>query len=235
MTLKRQHALILAVVILAGMGLAAAQTTSPTLNPEVTPEATAEPIDCTDEGIIAQQAELDSLLDDLDVQIVEDRDAALGHIYEVGRTYQEIALECGYLPDDLSELFVGTNIERILTALETLDGDPVNGQLLYNGEAPGADGRVLGCSGCHDNGEIAPLTEGTWTRWDEIRRHDPVLADYTFERYIVESIVLPWDYSVPEYPDFRIGMPNNFGDRLSFQDLADLIIYLESQDQLLDD
>lgn len=216
-------------VVLAGMGLAAAQTVTPTPDPEATPE----PVDCSDEGIVALQTELNTLLDDMAAQIAEDRDMALGHLYDVGRAYQNVALECGYLPDDLGDLFVGTNIERILTALQTLDGDPINGQLLYNGEAPGADGRILGCSGCHDNALIAPATEGTWTRWDEIRSQDPALAGYTFEHYIIESIVLPWDYAAPGYPEF--GMPNNFGDRISFQELADLIVYLESQDQLLDD
>lgn len=220
---------LIIMAVLAGIGLSAAQTITPTPDPEVTPE----PVDCSDEGIIALQAELNALLDEFATQMAEDRDVALGHLYNVGRAYQEIALECGYLPDDLGDLFVGTNIERILTALETLNGDPVNGQLIYNGEAPGADGSILGCSGCHNNALVAPLTEGTWTRWDEIRSQDPTLAGYTFDHYIIESIVLPWDYAVPDYPEF--GMPNNFGDRISFQDLADLIIYLESQDQLLDD
>lgn len=220
---------LIIMAVLAGMGLAAAQTITPTPDPEATPE----PVDCSDEGIVALQDELNTLLDDMAAQMAEDRDVALGHLYDVGRAYQNIALECGYLPDDLGDLFVGTNIERILTALETLHGDPINGQLIYNGEAPGADGSILGCSGCHDNALVAPLTEGTWTRWDEIRSQDPALADYTFERYIIESIVLPRDYPVPDYPEFV--MPDNFGDRLSFQDLADLIVYLESQDQLLDD
>jgi hypothetical protein len=50
------------------------------------------------------------------------------------------------------------------------------------------------------------------------------------EHYTVESIIRPWDYFVPTYPEFT--MPNDYKSQLSYQDLADLIAYLSSQDQL---
>jgi len=186
---------------------------------------------CNPDELIEAQAELALLLenfaDDLDV----DPSAALSQLYDVGQEYQTLALDCGHIPDDIGELFVGDDVERIVTALDALSGDPQRGQLLYNNLEVAADGKELGCVGCHSEEETGPLTEGTWTRWDEIRRLEDELEDYSFEEYMVESIVLPWAYLVPAYGEV---MPNNFGDRMSYQDLADIILYLSSQDQFLD-
>ena len=127
---------------------------------------------------------------------------------------------------------VGTDIEAILAELDTVHGDLSNGQLLYNDIETGLDGSVLGCLNCH-NGTTAPATEGTWTRVDEIRLNDPALADYDVRRYLVESIIHPNDYVVPEFiPNL---MPANFGSRLDIQMLADIVAYLESQDQFLEE
>jgi hypothetical protein len=199
---------------------------------EPSPEETPEPVDCSTGGIAVAQAELTLLLRDFGTLVAEDEESALATLYDVGTAYRELALACGHIPDDIGDLYVGEDIDRIMTALEAVPGDPLNGQLLYNSVEFAADGAVLGCAGCHMEEDVAPLTEGTWTRWDEIRSLEPQFADYTFERYIVESIVLPWDYTVPGYPDFT--MPNNFGERLSFQDLVDIIAFLNGQDQFLD-
>lgn len=152
-------------------------------------------------------------------------------LYRVGEQYQAIALECGYLPSDVNELVINTtDVERILEVLDTLTADPLRGQLLYDAQEPSAAGYILGCSGCHTAGEVAPMTEGTWTRWDEERSQEERFAEYDFRRYAVESIVLPWEYFVATYPEYT--MPDFYHDQLSYQDLADLVIYLESQDQL---
>jgi len=211
-----------------------AQTTPPEATPEATAEATAEPTDCTPQGLIAAQAALQAQLDDFAAQIVDEENAssALEALYQVGTAYEQIAIDCGYIPADIGERFVGTDIENILAALEELSGDPIRGQLLYNNEEPAADGSVLACAGCHEGGAVGPTTAGTWTRWDEVRRLDPALANNTFEHFMTESILLPNAYVPPEYSANM--MPQNYGDRLSYQDLADLIIYLESQDQFLD-
>jgi hypothetical protein len=165
------------------------------------------------------------------MNLEEDAEATLSNLYDTGKAYQQLALDCGFIPDDIGELTVGMDVDFILNALENINGDPLKGQLLYNGEEPAADGSGLGCVGCHSDDDIAPVTEGTWTRWDEIHSLEPEFEEYDFAHYVVESVVLPWDYIVPDYGEV---MPNNFGDRLSFQDLADLISYLESQDQYLD-
>jgi hypothetical protein len=144
----------------------------------------------------------------------------LAKLFQVGEAYQELALNCGYIPADAATRTVGNDVARILNTLDTVSGDPLNGQVLYDGD--------LGCSGCHiSDTPIAPATEGTYTRVIEIRLKDPLLADYTPQQYLVESIVQPAHYLVPDYKNVMV---NNFGERLTLQDMADLIAFLESQD-----
>ena len=123
---------------------------------------------CDYDTVVVQQVELQAALDTFADDFATDPDAALERLYTTGQTYQQIALDCGFLPDDLGDLFVGYNLDQVMTALVELPGDPLRGQLLYNGDEPAADGNVLGCSGCHQDEVIAPLTEGTWSRVDEI-------------------------------------------------------------------
>jgi mono/diheme cytochrome c family protein len=117
-----------------------------------------------------------------------------------------------------------TPLEEVMVGLADLTGDPQAGQVLYNG--------ALACAGCHINEAVAPLTEGTWTRTVEVRLAEPQFAGYTGEMYLAESIVHPNDYIVPGYPAGV--MPQNFGDRLSYQELADLIAYLKTYDGPID-
>jgi hypothetical protein len=197
-------------------------------------EPTAQPIEaaCDDPvRLSGQVATLYLSLIDLRERLQAGDQAALGDLYTVGQHYQAFALECGHLPDDVDGLVVNsTDVARVLEVLATLSGDPLRGQLLYDGAEPTASGDVLGCMGCHAGGQVAPLTEGTWTRWDEERSREERFAAYTFEQYAVESILLPWDYFVETYPQFT--MPDFYPEQLSYQDLADLLAYLESQDQL---
>ncbi len=204
-----------------------------------------EDIDCTEAGLatLLEQSTLDS------ETAIED---ALPDLYRVGLAYQQYAVACGYRPSpeetamlaesvlavvDVSTLLqatsVGRDVDAILADLETVDGNLTNGQLLYNGLEPGLDGASLGCAGCHSESEIAPPTSGTWTRVDEIRLQTPELDGYSVDRYLVESIVQPNAYLVPGYQANL--MPTVFGDRLDTQQLADLLAYLKSQDQLLDE
>ncbi len=202
---------------------------------EATPDPTPAPTDCTPDALAETQATLSRTLADFEAMVTAEDDterlAALETLFTVGEAYQQIAFDCGYVPDDINDRTVGTDIVRILEIIADLRGDSINGQLLYTGQSFGADGLELGCSTCHNAEEIAPLTESTWTRWDEIRTLEPELEAMSFEEYIVRSILLPGDYVVPEYNNV---MPPNYGDRMTFQNLADLIRYLESQDQFLD-
>jgi mono/diheme cytochrome c family protein len=123
--------------------------------------------------------------------------------------------------------YVGVNTATpdIVKGLAGLTGDPQHGQQLYMGQTAAA----LPCSGCHLNSAVAPPEPGTWTRVQEERLKQPQFAGYTGEEYIAESIIHPSAYVVPNYSDGL--MPPDFGSRLTYQDLADLIAYLKTQDQ----
>ncbi|MFN8527756.1 MAG: c-type cytochrome [Anaerolineae bacterium] len=118
---------------------------------------------------------------------------------------------------------VGTDVPAVVTELANYTGDPNNGQALYTS---------LACAGCHIGGAVGPATEGTWTRVNTDRLADPAvqaLGITTGEEYLVHSILNPNEYVAPNYPSGI--MPPTFGDRLGYQDLADLVSYLKSQDQ----
>jgi cytochrome c2 len=115
------------------------------------------------------------------------------------------AIGCGA---DLTELefpsFAGGNIKR--------------GQEIYN---------ALGCRGCHETGAIAPITQGTWTRINNLRLKDPANAGKTTEQYLAESILRPNAYIVPGYQGSI--MPQTYCDQFDIFDMRDLIAYLRTQ------
>lgn len=169
------------------------------------------------------------------------------YIYRLSEIYADYALACGYQPTFpeietqvdrtlglaplsfiISASSIGNDVEVAMSELETVDGDSFNGQLLYNGLEVGLDGSELGCAGCH-NDETAPAIEGIYTRTIEERLTLPEFEDYTPEQYLVESILHPSAYIIPEYASVQ--MPANYGGRLDAQQLADLVEYLSSQDQ----
>ncbi|MEO8395050.1 MAG: c-type cytochrome [Chloroflexota bacterium] len=121
---------------------------------------------------------------------------------------------------------IDTPIADIMKGLEGITGDPQHGNALYMGQTD----EKLPCSSCHvvGAGTIAPPMVGTWTRVQDIRLKDPKFAGWTGEQYIADSIIHPSDYLVPPYAD---GMIKNFGEKLTYQNLADLIAYLKTQDQ----
>lgn len=122
----------------------------------------------------------------------------------------------------------GTNVEQILTRIadEGIEGDPIRGGAIYTSAEPSGRGQRLGCSGCHVGGAAGPETEGTWERTLNDRLNDPQLEGYTPEQYLIESIVQPTAYDVPGWSS--AGMPGNFGQQMTLQDLADVVEYLRS-------
>lgn len=214
--------LILAGLVLITVGVVTAQET-PTPSPTpALPTATPQPVElaCDAAELTQQQADLAAQLTTLKLDTSADTGKTLDKLFKIGEAYQELALNCGYIPADAATRTVGTDVGRILNTLETVYGDPINGQLLYNGD--------FGCAGCHEaEVPVGPPTEGTYTRVDEVRLQDPALEGYTVQHYLVESIIHPAAYVVPEYNNVMV---NNFGDRLTLQELADLVAYLESQD-----
>ncbi len=178
-----------------------------------------------------------------------DPTAVRANLFQLGALYQTLALQCGYTPTpeevtaeiertltltDVARIIqvsaVGMDTDLILAELETVNGDSFNGSLLYNSLELALDGTALGCASCHA-GVAAPATEGTYTRIER-RLQTPEFADYSIDRYLVESIIHPNDYLVPGYEPI---MSPNYGLRLNILQLADLIAFLKSQDQLLDD
>lgn len=121
----------------------------------------------------------------------------------------------------------GSDVAAIVQALDEQEivGDPVRGESVYNNLAASEINSRLGCSGCHGAG-VAPATEETWDAFFNERVNDPALADYTVEQYLVESIVIPGAYVVNGWADGQ--MPGDFGSRMSVQDLADVIAYLQT-------
>ncbi len=217
------------MIILIVMGVAGLSGVSYLLAQNMPLEDT---LTCDPEELLTAQAETQTQLDAFAQDLAQTPDDTLAALYDIGVLYQRWALDCGYIPDEIGGMFVGDDVDQILRVLETIRPDTLNGQLIYNDVEAGADGRTLGCIVCHANPEsIGPSLAGTWTRWDEIHRNDPALADYTFERYIVESIVRPYDYHMPGYPEYI--MPDNYGARLSYQNIADIVAYLFGQDQFL--
>jgi len=201
-------------------------------------------VDCSTEALLAQVNTLSNNYP------LEGEDST-ANLYHLGAAFQDLSLKCGYFPSNeevdaqikqtlnlapLSRIIavsaVGTDIDKIIAELDTVQGDSFEGQLLYNGIDMGLDGAELGCTSCH-NGTTAPAVEGTYTRVEDIRLKEPQFADYDAIRYLVESIVQPQAYIVPGFE--AVSMSSNFGMRLDLQDLADLIAFLESQDQVIEE
>lgn len=125
---------------------------------------------------------------------------------------------------------VGTDVTAVVTQLETVTGDPARGDQLYHNQASSQLRQKLACSGCHIQtaNSTGPMSDGTLTRVQEVRLNDPVLAGYTPEQYLVQSILQPGAYVAPGFQNLMLA---NFGERISLQDLADLIAYLETLNQ----
>jgi hypothetical protein len=71
------------------------------------------------------------------------------------------------------------------------------------------------------------MTDGTYTRVISERLKQPQFAGYMPEEYLIDSIVLPQHYIVPEFQDL---MPRNFGTEIMYiQDLADIVAYLMTE------
>ena len=115
---------------------------------------------------------------------------------------------------------VGTDITVNLP-----EGDPENGEALANGS--------LGCAGCHilsatgpawlPDGDQPGIGERAASRFTESGYNGTATSA---EEYLFESTVLTNIFIVEGYePNI---MPGNYGDRLTPQDMADLIAYMIS-------
>jgi len=204
-------------------------------------------VGCSDDELTRQQ---ETFANFLTLDFAGDREMSLANLFRLGAIYQSMALDCGYEPNNaevnvmleqvlefasLDDLIAaqsaGSEVDKILLELDEVYGDPLNGQLLYNGLEPALGGSPLGCAGCHENEAIAPLTAGTWTRINDMRLSMRGFENYSHRQFLVESIVRPMDYVTPGYAAV---MPEMYGGQLTIQQLADLVAFLDSQDQLLE-
>lgn len=126
----------------------------------------------------------------------------------------------GSLPSEPLPPPPGDNVAGILAHFEAEEivGSAVSGGDLYD--------KKFRCTDCHGQG-TAPDTVGTYTRILNERLALPQFASYTVEQYLIESITRPADYVVEGYASGL--MPDNFGLRLTHQQLADIVAYLITQ------
>jgi cytochrome c553 len=101
-------------------------------------------------------------------------------------------------------------------------GDAAHGEQLLLGQAPGPDGKVLGCNACHS----VDGTPGVGPSIQGIAADVPSGYD-SIEAYVYASILHPNEFVVE---GFQPGiMVLTFGERLDNQALADLIVFIASQ------
>jgi mono/diheme cytochrome c family protein len=123
---------------------------------------------------------------------------------------------------------VGTDVTAIVEQLGTVTGDATRGEQLYHNQARSDRNLLLGCGTCHlqDANGTGPMANTTFTRVQNERLTLPEFAGYTPEKYFVESIVNPAKFVVPGFTE--VMSVNQFGTKLTLQDLADIIAYLET-------
>jgi mono/diheme cytochrome c family protein/cytochrome c551/c552 len=126
----------------------------------------------------------------------------------------------GAAPPPVVEGAVGTEITVALP-----EGDAERGRQLAEG--------ALGCSGCHVLAEVGPAWNAVGDQPGVGMRAESRFTqdDYTglatdAQEYLVESVVQTNTFIVSGYQASI--MPQNYGERLTAQDLADLIAYMNS-------
>lgn len=123
---------------------------------------------------------------------------------------------------------VGSDVAAAIDAVSALVGDPARGQLIYENRERSERANRLGCSGCHYGGVQGPTYDGIWQRILDERLTDPALAGYTPEQYVIESILAPGGYVVSGWSAGQ--MPADFGQRMSAQDVADILEFIKASD-----
>ncbi|MBK8136899.1 MAG: hypothetical protein IPK52_13900 [Chloroflexi bacterium] len=123
---------------------------------------------------------------------------------------------------------VGGDVDTAFAAVSALVGDPVRGQALYENKERSQRANRLGCSGCHYGGLQGPTYDGIWPRiLDEVATN-AAPAGYTPEYYVVESILASGNFVVEGW---NAGvMPGDFGQRMSAQDVADILEFIKASD-----
>lgn len=120
---------------------------------------------------------------------------------------------------------VGTDVDAIVGQLASVIGDPARGESIYANQSRSQLGARLACASCHLNGAAAPAHNQKWDHFLTTLVNEPQFAGYSVEKYMVESIVNPGAYLVTGYGG---NMPADFSERMSIQDMADILAYLHT-------
>ncbi|MEE9216613.1 MAG: c-type cytochrome [Anaerolineales bacterium] len=127
----------------------------------------------------------------------------------------------GIEPTEITEdLMMGTDI-----FIELPEGDPAAGQVLAE--------QTLGCTACHTLTEVGPGWEaeaglpGIGVRGGIRIQQDDYTGNATSnDQYLIESVV---ETNVFLVEGFQASvMPTNFGERVTLQDMADLLAFLKT-------
>lgn len=238
--------------------------TSTSLAQEQTPEPMvgmdhsmhmAAPISACDiDSFILQQQTWAAALAGLADAYAQDPDTALRAVYNAGQTYQQFALDCGFVPpaedahdsadhdhaeattqpDDHSE-----HSESEHAAIIAALGDPANGETLFNTLQPQTG---FACATCHrvDSTEMLigpglinvgstghdPAAHGSEGQHSAEATPAPERTIEEVITYIQTSILHPSDYVVPGYPDLL--MPQIYEQVFTEQQVNDIVAYLLS-------
>ncbi len=139
-----------------------------------------------------------------------------------GREHYNMPIRLNVLPEDEYAAWMDTAAAAVVAAQEVdleaeaaaIEGNVAAGEALYNG---------LGCIACHSldgTAGVGPSYEGLGARAGEM------LEGYSAAEYVRESILNPCAFVVE---GFSCVMPQNYGDQLSPQDLADLVAFTLAQ------
>ena len=134
--------------------------------------------------------------------------------------WEERALAAGQPTPVSGEPMMGTDIQ-----VQLPPGDAERGRALAEG--------ALGCAACHTQTPVGPAWAASGDQPALAERAGARIgqADYageaaTAEQYLLESVMQPNAYLVP---GFQAGvMPSNFGERITLQQMADLMAYMLS-------
>jgi len=139
----------------------------------------------------------------------------------------------------LPSTVVPTNLPAVGTdiTIDLPEGDPDRGEELGLGMQPALYGKGLECGQCHRtnfmtgpgfpaNDELPGIAERGAIR---IAAVDYAGAATTPEQYLIESVLLPKAYVL--MGNLWKDMPEDYGDRLSRQDLADIVAWMLALDE----
>jgi len=113
------------------------------------------------------------------------------------------------------------DIAAKLESGEITEGDVAAGQSVFTS---------LGCGGCHgQNPGTGPALTGMWARTENDEEGRLTNTGYTdnHDGYIIQSIVNPGAYIVNGFADGV--MPQTFKDQLTYQDMVNILAYIQTQ------